>query len=337
MKLRIRRFRTYAGVAVVAACLSVSACGSSGNGGSSSGGGSMTLAVGINPGNLQDTFQYVAQEAGFYKKNGLNVSLENIASAATEAQALEAGSLDIGALEISVFLNAPKAADLKLIAGANASDPVLIANPKIKTANADKPFPASLLDLKGKKIGVPVLGTGPQIVLTKMLELAGLQASDVQFVQVGNTSTSLPAMQAGRVDAIYGTASSLRQVAASKANYYVVAKADQFTSINLTRAFFASLGVSSQKVISQKPAAIKAYCTAIVQTINWMKDPANIKQLTTYTEKWMGIDGAATARNQIQGALPTTITKLSQSDWDNAVKVFPNPNNLTFAQANYTC
>lgn len=296
----------------------------------------MSLAVGINPGNLQDTFQFVAQQAGFYKKNGLNVSLKNIASAATEAQALEAGSLDIGALEISVFLNAPTSANLKLIAGANASDPLLIADPKIKTANADKPFPAPLLDLKGKKIGVPVLGTGPQIVLTKMLTLAGLQPSDVQFVQVGNTSTSLPAMQAGRVDAIYGTASSLQQVQSSKANFYVVAKAEQFTNVNLTRAFFASLGVSSQKIINQKPAAIKAYCNSIVQTINWMMDPANMTQLTTITQKWLGIDAAATAQNQIKGALPTTITKLSQSDWDSAAQVFPNPNNLTFAQANYT-
>jgi NitT/TauT family transport system substrate-binding protein len=325
LKVKTRRYLLGA-VAVVACAAMTAACGSSA-------GGAMSLNVGINPGNLQDTFQFVAQQEGFYKKAGLSVSLQNIASAATEAQALQSGSLDVGALEISVFLNAPAAAKFMLVAGANASNPVLIGDPRIQTANAHKPFPAPLLDLKGKSIGVPVLGTGPQIVLTRMLKEAGMSPSDVKFVQVGNTSTALPAMQAGRVQAIYGTQSSLLQVRASGAKYYLLAQASEIKDVNLARAFFASLGVSTQSEIAKKPKAIKAYCTAIRQTITWMQDPANIAKVTADTQKWMGIGAAAAARKQISGALPAMVAKLSQSDWENAVKVFPNPSNLTYDKA----
>lgn len=142
--------------------------------------------------NLTALAFYVAQEKGYYKADGLDVQLI-LMSAPVSALALIGGDLD--------FSTAAGAAMTATVRGAPLSFlfhtyylPLywLYVRPDIQNVAA----------LKGRKIGISGIGSGPYFLVVDLLKKHGLEAGrDVAILTTGVQSASFSALASGAVDA----------------------------------------------------------------------------------------------------------------------------------------
>ena len=139
---------------------------------------------------------WIAKEAGFFKKQGLDVKLVFIASGPTGTTSLLAGETDVGI--IGGF--APTRA---IVGGARAL--VIIGQSKnlITSKIIGKKEIASVQDLKGRRLGIDRIGSNPDMFAQVALARFNIDTfKDLQYVQLGNIGQAVPALKAGAVDAI---------------------------------------------------------------------------------------------------------------------------------------
>jgi NitT/TauT family transport system substrate-binding protein len=194
----IRRRFIAAAVATGAVALSLSACGGSGAGagasGSGSGSGSKSLSFGTQPVIAYGMFQ-VAQDKGYYKKQGVSVKLVSFDSGSPELEAMAGGSIQAGTMGATPVLTAAGQGlikDLKIISLTDnpSGGYSILADPSIK----------SVADLKGKKIA-GTAGSNYQYFLNRALAKYGLSENDVEFINA-EPPDAQAAFLARRVDAI---------------------------------------------------------------------------------------------------------------------------------------
>lgn len=132
-----------------------------------------------------------AADGGFFKKNGLDVTLNYIASANGVA-ALVSGEVQIAGLGGSEVLSAD----------AGGSDLVIVANlvpvyPYLFMVPADI---HKVADLKGKSVGVSKFGSSSDVATRQALQSQGLNpATDVTVVQVGSAANRVSALKSGAI------------------------------------------------------------------------------------------------------------------------------------------
>ncbi|HVO92112.1 MAG TPA: ABC transporter substrate-binding protein, partial [Terriglobales bacterium] len=134
----------------------------------------------------------VARDRGYYRQEGLDVQLVVMPSA-IGMQALLGGNVK--------FSTAGGAGLLPILRGAPVrfmfttfSRPMfwLYSRPDLRTVES----------LKGKKVGVSSLGSGPDSLLRELLKTRGLEGGrDVAILAVGSGTARFVALQAGSVDA----------------------------------------------------------------------------------------------------------------------------------------
>jgi NitT/TauT family transport system substrate-binding protein len=140
---------------------------------------------------------FVAKDQGIFERRNLDVTLTPTRIISQVPVALSSGALDIGALPPTVLLQAREGGlDLVAVAGCTRmtrKNPIisLIGTSAVKTAD----------DLRGKKVGVPGLFAGLDIVLREWLKSKKVPLSAITFVEV-----PFPQMQEflsrGQVDAV---------------------------------------------------------------------------------------------------------------------------------------
>jgi len=139
---------------------------------------------------------WIAKEAGFFKKQGLDVKLVFIASGPTGTTSLLAGKTDVGT--ISGF------APIRAIVG-GSKDLVIIGQSKTRmTGNiVGKKEIANVQDLKGKRLGIDRIGSNPDMFAQASLSRFQIDPlKDLQYVQLGNIGQGIPALKAGSIDAL---------------------------------------------------------------------------------------------------------------------------------------
>jgi NitT/TauT family transport system substrate-binding protein len=137
---------------------------------------------------------WIAQEAGIFRKNGLEVELQLGGGGTKTAQALLAGDFQLVEVGGSDVANA----------AASGADVVVIAAPSqvyMYKLIAAKDI-ATIADLRGKKVGVSSTGGSGDIAARVVLRRAGLEpGKDVFLVPVGDVATRQAAMLNGAVQA----------------------------------------------------------------------------------------------------------------------------------------
>jgi NitT/TauT family transport system substrate-binding protein len=121
---------------------------------------------------------YVAQDRGFYKKNGLDVDLLFIPSTTTSVSSLVAGDVQVANASGGGVANAVVAgADLVMVSCYLNSLPYeLVVNESIKSAE----------ELKGKSIGISRVGSAWDVAARALIRGLGLEPNkQVLIMQVG--------------------------------------------------------------------------------------------------------------------------------------------------------
>jgi NitT/TauT family transport system substrate-binding protein len=140
----------------------------------------------------------IAEQRGYFKSEGLDVTIVDFAGGARALQAVVGGSADVvsGAFEHTVNMQHKGQRMRAFVLQGRAPQIVLGVNPKTM-ANYK-----TVADLKGKKIGVTAPGSSTNVMVNFILAKAGLKPADVSIIGVGAGNGAVAAMRSGQIDAI---------------------------------------------------------------------------------------------------------------------------------------
>lgn len=159
------------------------------------GGDNITFGLTYVP-NIQFSPVYVAEDKGFFTREGINVTVRHHGAEEGLFTALVSGQEDIVLASGDEVLQA-RDAGLNLVAVATYyhAHPARVIVPQESSIQ-------SLTDLKGKRIGLPGEYGSNWYYLLAVLASQGLQRNDVEIISVGYTQQA--ALVQGQVDAIIG-------------------------------------------------------------------------------------------------------------------------------------
>ncbi len=136
---------------------------------------------------------WMAQEAGFYKAQGLNVEVVNMNGGSRGARELQAGRLNVMHVGLSSVIRLNKSGgDLRLIGSlSNVVRFTFFSAPGVKSG----------ADLKGGVIAVSTAGSESDTTVNLALARLGLKRGDVTFKDYGGGPARLAAVKSGEVKA----------------------------------------------------------------------------------------------------------------------------------------
>jgi NitT/TauT family transport system substrate-binding protein len=152
---------------------------------------------------ISDVGYYVADAMGFFREEGLEVSIIGFNSAAQMVAPLGTGELDVGGGTVSAgFYNAVGRGILMKIVADQASikpgygfSSLMVRKDLVETGRYK-----TFADLKGMKVAVGAPGTGSASALNEALKKGGLKYGDVDIVYIGFPE-HLPAYKNKGIDA----------------------------------------------------------------------------------------------------------------------------------------
>lgn len=139
----------------------------------------------------------LANQLGYFKDMGLTVEIANFSGGAKAAEALIGGSADmvVGFYDHTIQTQ-PKGEKLQLVCLYDNFPGIVL---EVNSKNADKIKTAA--DLKGQTVGITSAGSSTQFLLNYYLTKNGIQPDQVNVVAIGTGSTSIAAIQQGKVAA----------------------------------------------------------------------------------------------------------------------------------------
>jgi NitT/TauT family transport system substrate-binding protein len=159
---------------------------------------------------------YLAQEAGFFKKRGIDVEFVLTQSSGNNPPALVSGSVQIAGPTMPTVLQANDAGlDIVVFAGGAVyplTGDILVAR---QGSGIEKPT-----DLKGKTVGVPGLGALLHFMLRRSLKANGVDPNSVKYVEIGFPQAA-DALKSGQIDAYPAQAPFTARILQSGAGYEV--------------------------------------------------------------------------------------------------------------------
>jgi NitT/TauT family transport system substrate-binding protein len=226
----------------------------------------------------------IAEQLGYFKQEGLDVTIVDFAGGARALQAVVGGSADVvsGAFEHTVNMQFKGQPMRAFVLQGRAPQIVLGVNPKTM------PNYRSVADLKGKKVGVTAPGSSTNVMVNFILAKAGLKPSDVSIVGVGAGNGAVAAMRSGQIDAI----SNLDPVVT------LLARSGDLKIVSDTRIVTESDKVfggpmpagclyAPQPFIDKNPATAQALTNAMVRANKWIQAAGPSEVIKTVPESYL--------------------------------------------------
>jgi ABC-type nitrate/sulfonate/bicarbonate transport system substrate-binding protein len=232
---------------------------------------------------------WVGQEKGFFKREGIEVSLELTPNSVELAKNLHAGRYDLALTSVDnvvaydegqgeADLGGP--ADFVALFGVDNGLLSLMAAPEVK----------SFADLKGRTLSVDAMTTGFAFVLRDLLARHQIAESDVQIVRVGGGAQRLEALlKEEQASTLLNTPLDL------------VAEARGFTRLVRVRdelgAYLGIVAATRRDTAEKQRPRIEGFIRAFHTSVNWLADPANRDEaVTLLTGKMRGMERPSAER-----------------------------------------
>src|SRR5262249_45259416 len=138
----------------------------------------------------------ICERLGYFKEQGLDVTINDFRGGAQSLQALVGGSVDVvtGAYEHTIRMQA-KGQDIRAVIELGRFPGIVVGLRK------DRPY-RSAADLKGLKIGVSAPGSSTNFFVMYLMSKAGLKPADAAYIGVGLGTWAVAAIKKGEIDAI---------------------------------------------------------------------------------------------------------------------------------------
>ena len=150
-----------------------------------------------------DIALFVAEKRGYFKSEGLDVSLVNFQSAAVMIVPMTSGDIDVmaGAASAGLYNGLGRGLDIRLVAS-KVTTPTGFTSQTliIRKDHFESGKVKTVAQLKGMKIANAAAGTAAMGSLTRMLNTGGLSLKDVDFVNLAYPQMVV-ALKNGAIDA----------------------------------------------------------------------------------------------------------------------------------------
>jgi len=210
----------------------------------------------------------IAETQGFFKAEGLDVTVADFAGGSQALRAVVGGSADVvsGAFEHTLNMQAKGQPMRAFVLQGRAPQIVLGVNPKTM------PGYKTLADLKGRKIGVTAPGSSTNVMANFVLAKAGIKPGEVSIVGVGAGNGAVAAMRAGQIDAISNLDPVITLLQRSGdlkivSDTRIVAEADKVFGGPMPAACL----YAPQAFVEKHPATVQALTNAIVRADRWVQ------------------------------------------------------------------
>lgn len=142
------------------------------------------------------TLFWIAEDQGFFKDNGLNVTMHKYDSGAAALDGMSKGDADIavGTSEFPLVKKAFQKEKIRIIGNIDKGDFIYIV------ARKDRGI-ENISDLKGKRVGI-TSGTVAEFHLGRFLNLHGMGMKDITLVEVKTPEEWVNAIVNGDIDAV---------------------------------------------------------------------------------------------------------------------------------------
>ncbi len=210
----------------------------------------------------------IAERLGYFKEEGLDVEMIDLASGTKALQALVGGSADVtsGSYEHTIQMQAKGMALTAFVLQGRLIDYSLgIVKKKVPSYQSPK-------DLKGLKVAVSSPGAGTHMFLNAVLAKAGLKPDDVSVIGVGQTAGAVAAMRNGEIDAIANT-DPVMTILESAGDVRIVADARTSDGSKLVYGgdYPAGSLYTTAEYLKKNPRTVQALANAMVRGLAWLQ------------------------------------------------------------------
>jgi NitT/TauT family transport system substrate-binding protein len=207
----------------------------------------------------------LAQELGFYKDTGLNVTLLDFPGGAKALEALMGGSTDVvcGFYDHTIQM-AAQGKDLRAFVAMLRYPGLVLASPNV----------ASIEELKGKTVGVSAPGSSTHMFLNYLLVAHGLKPDDVSNASIGMSATAVGAVTHNKVDAAIMTDPALAIVRKQMPRLHILADtrtAEGVRSVFGVESYPSAVLYSKTEWFETNRDTAKLLAGAITKTLAWMR------------------------------------------------------------------
>lgn len=202
---------------------------------------------------------YVAQDAGFYKKNGLDVELIFIPSTTTTIASLLAGDVPIGNASGGGVASAAVGGVNLVMVGCylNTLPYELVVQESIKSAE----------ELRGKSIGISRVGSASDVAAQALVRGLGLEPNkDVPILQVGGAPERAAAFRTGRI-AGFPSPPGIIDLAKGMAHRVLISTAD----FSKPYAFPFICATTTKSYLAAHRDTVKRVLMALVEATHFFK------------------------------------------------------------------
>lgn len=226
----------------------------------------------------------IAERLGYFKDEGLDVTISDFAGGAKALQALIGGSADVvsGAYEHTIDMQA-KGQHIRAFALMGQAPQISIGVVSAKIAQFK-----SAKDLRGRKIGVSAPGSSTNMAVDYFVGQAGLRPSDISIIGVGTSAGAIAAVQSGQIDAI-SNVDPVMTMLEQHGDIQVVATS---RTLKGTEKLFggpmpAATLYAPDAFIQKYPRTVQALTNAIVRADRWLQKAAPSDVIKTVPESYL--------------------------------------------------
>jgi sulfonate transport system substrate-binding protein len=207
----------------------------------------------------------ICERLGYFKEQGLDVSINDFRGGSQSLMALVGGSVDVvtGAYEHLIRMQA-KGQDIRAVIELGRFPGIVVGVRKEKTYN-------SAADLRGMKIGVSAPGSSTNFFVMYMMSKAGLKPTDAAYIGVGIGPSAVAAIKKGEIDALSNLDPMITKL---ERDGDIRVVADSRTEEG-TRALFggsnpAAVLYLKHDFAEKYPDTVQALVNAFYKTLKWM-------------------------------------------------------------------
>ncbi len=260
---------------VVLATLAATLCGAA---------GAQTIEAIVFAGNSAMPL-YVAQDKGFFAREGLTVNVQPTPSSGFQMANLIAGKFHVAGTAVDNLIayqegqgtaKVDREPDLIAFLGGSSTELALMAQPSIK----------SIAELRGREFALDSLSTGFAFVLRRMLEKNGLGPNDYKFVAVGGTRERLEALQSGKL-----AAALLSEPLTSQSKNLGFSFLGE--AVESVGRYQSGVQIANRAWARANEKAVIGYIRGFIAGVEWIYDPANREEAAKMLAGRMKIPEAA--------------------------------------------
>lgn len=210
----------------------------------------------------------LTDKLGYFKDEGLNVTITDFGGGAKALQSLIGGSADVvtGAYEHTIRMQV-KGQPVVAVIELGRFPGIVLGVRKDKAAQVK-----SFMDLKGMKIGVTAPGSSTNFFVNALLAKDGLKPEDVSIIGVGAGLSAVAAMKKGDIDAIANLDPVITKL---EQDGDIVVLADTRTEDGNMKLFGgnnpAAVVYFKKDFIAKNPNTVQHVVNAFYRTMKWLE------------------------------------------------------------------